>query len=94
MRANVKPFTYWLIHNRYTARFSHRSQESVRGVVTTPGGEQEFDYNPATLTIRLPDRIVTITRHGWETEPPTTGDTSDRRQGSRQQDVQRHEVKQ
>ena len=75
MRANVKPFTYWLIHNRYTARFSHRSQESVRGVVTTPGGEQEFDYNPATLTIRLPDRIVTITRHGWETEPPTTGDT-------------------
>jgi hypothetical protein len=68
MRANVKPFTYWLIHKKYTARFSHRSPESVRGVLTTPEGEQDFDYNPATLTIVLPDQILSINVHGWETD--------------------------
>ncbi len=70
MRANVKPFTYWLIHKKYTARFSHRSPESVRGVITTSEGEQDFDYNPATLTILLPDRTVRINVHGWETDQP------------------------
>lgn len=72
MRADVKPFTYWLIHHNYSARFGRRSPESVCGVITTPEGELAFNYNPATLTIELPDRILTINPHGWETVRSTT----------------------
>ena len=68
MRANVKPLTYWLIHNGYTVRFRRRSPTSVQGVISMPAGEVDFDYDPVTLTIQLPDKVVTVNRYGWETE--------------------------
>lgn len=68
MRADVKPLTYWLIHNGYTVRFRRRSPALVQGVITMPAGEVDFDYDPVTLTIQLPDRVVTVNHFGWETE--------------------------
>lgn len=73
MRANVKPLTYWLIHNGYTVRFGRRSPESVRGVITTPDGELDFDYVPDAMIISLPDRTVAINQFGWEIDRGRAG---------------------
>ena len=66
MRADVKPLTHWLIYRGYSVRFSHRSPESVQGVIATPEGELAFDYEPQSMTIHLPDRTVVINQYGWE----------------------------
>ncbi|MFN2203923.1 MAG: hypothetical protein ACK2UO_22190 [Caldilineaceae bacterium] len=66
MRANVKSFTYWVMHKGYAVRFRRRSPTSVDGILTTPEGEQEFEYNPSNMTIRLPGQVVTINQGGWE----------------------------
>lgn len=68
MRANVKPLTYWLIHKGYSVRFGRRTPHSVKGVITTPDGELEFDYDPGELVIRLPQETVRINQFGWETD--------------------------
>jgi len=66
MRANVKPFTYWVMHKGYAVRYRRRSPTLVDGILTTPDGELHFEYNPTSMTIRLPDQFVTINQGGWE----------------------------
>lgn len=66
MRANVKPLTHWLIYRGFSVRFRQREPCSVQGVITTPEGELDFDYDPGAMTIRLPDKVITINQYGWE----------------------------
>jgi hypothetical protein len=66
MRANVKPLTHWLIQQGFTVRFRRRSPRSVQGIITAPKGELAFDYDPNTMTIRLPEEVVVINQYGWE----------------------------
>ena len=73
MRANVKPLTHWLIYRGYTVRFHQRAPRSVQGVITAPDGTFDFEYDPESLTIRLPDAVVTINEYGWETGRELTG---------------------
>ena len=65
----MKPFTYWVMHKGYTVRYRRRSPTSVDGILTTPEGEWPFEYNPSSMTIRLPDQSVTINHGGWEVDP-------------------------
>jgi hypothetical protein len=67
MSANVKPLTHWLIQQGFTVRFGRRSPHSVQGIITAPEGQLEFDYDPNTMTIRLPEEVVVINQYGWET---------------------------
>ncbi|MEZ4709635.1 MAG: hypothetical protein R3A44_20665 [Caldilineaceae bacterium] len=49
MRANVKPFTHWVIYKKYAVRFQARSPQLVTGVLKTPAGEIQFQYEPEAL---------------------------------------------
>ena len=66
MRADVKPFTHWVIYKKYTVRFDERTPQRVTGTLTTPEGAQPFAYNPQTLIIQLDKRQIQINEHGWE----------------------------
>ena len=66
MHADVKPLTHWLIYKGYKVRFRQRQPHLVQGVLTMPEGEAKFTYEPGTMTIRLPNRTVTIDRYGRE----------------------------
>ncbi|RIK42475.1 MAG: hypothetical protein DCC55_08895 [Chloroflexi bacterium] len=66
MRANVKPFTRWVIARRYTVRFQRRAADAVSGIVTTPAGEIAFLYDPQRRIIQLPGEEVVIDEYGWE----------------------------
>jgi hypothetical protein len=69
MRANVKPFTRWVIARGYRVRFQHREPQRVTGILTTPAGEVAFAYAPPTRTIHLPDQQIRIDEYGWEIKP-------------------------
>lgn len=68
MHANVKPFTHWVIYKKYTVRFHKRSPQLVTGVLKTPEGQIEFQYDPLALRIQLPDQELVINEYGWEVE--------------------------
>ncbi len=72
MRADLRPLTYWVIHEKYKVRFKKRSPELVQGIVTTLAGEElDFDYYPEKLTVHLPDRVISIDYGGWvQSESP------------------------
>lgn len=82
MRANVKPLVHWTIYKGYKIRYTDRSAAQVKGILTTPEGEQDFRFDPATLTISLPDRQITINQYGWElsqdAETAANHDTADK----------------
>ena len=71
VRANVKPFTHWVIYKGYTVRFTTRTEQEVADILTTPAGQLPFVYRPATMTIHLPKHVVTINEHGWELKQET-----------------------
>jgi hypothetical protein len=64
--ANVKPLTHWVIYKGYQVRFTERTAEAVRGVLTTPEGTLAFRYDPLAKVIHLPDADITINDYGWE----------------------------
>jgi hypothetical protein len=69
MRANVKPFTRWVIARGYTVRFQQRDPQLVTGILTTPHGVLAFRYEPQRRIIDLPDQRVMIDEYGWEIKP-------------------------
>ena len=73
MRANVKPLTHWIIYKGYSVRFHERSPERVTGLLTTPEGALNFEYNPQTLQICLPQQSIQINDYGWELAQSATG---------------------
>jgi hypothetical protein len=66
MRADVKPFTRWVIARRYTVRFGRREADAVTGLLTTPAGPVPFVYDPQRQIIQLPDEQIVINEYGWE----------------------------
>lgn len=82
MRANVKPLVHWAIYKGYKIRYTDRTAAQVKGILTTPEGEQDFRFDPAALTINLPDRQITINQYGWElsqdAETAANHDTADK----------------
>ena len=68
MRANVKPLTHWVIYKKYTVRFQTRGPQRVTGVLKTPAGEIQFQYEPQAMCIQLPDKQIVINEHGLEME--------------------------
>ncbi len=80
MPVNLKPLTYWVIHENYSVRFKSRTPEKVQGVVSNAEGDEvEFDYYPDSMQIELPDRIITVNEGGWvqNTEMKSTDATND-----------------
>ena len=79
MRADLRPLTYWVIHEKYKVRFKKRSPELVQGILTTPAGEElAFDYYPDKLTIHLPNRVIIIDYGGWvQSESPVEPQETD-----------------
>lgn len=66
MRANLRPLTYWVIHEKYKVRFSKRTKELVQGIITTEAGEEiTFDYEPENMIVRLLDKTLQINHGGW-----------------------------
>ena len=68
MRANVKPFTHWVIYKKYKVRFQQRTLQAVTGVLTTLVGEVLFRYDPQRMIIHLPNEQIAINEYGWEIE--------------------------
>lgn len=66
VRNSVKPLTHWAVYKGYRMRYTARSTDEVRGVLTTPDGPIAFAYDPVARTIRLPDASITINEYGWE----------------------------
>lgn len=66
MRADVKPFTRWVIARRYTVRFQRREVDAVSGMLTTPAGPVSFVYDPQRRIIQLPGEEIAINEYGWE----------------------------
>ncbi|MBK8050132.1 MAG: hypothetical protein IPK16_25335 [Anaerolineales bacterium] len=67
MGPDVKPFTHWVIYRGYKVRFTERSPHRVAGILTLPdGGATSFQYDPATLTVTLPQEQIVINAYGWE----------------------------
>lgn len=76
MRINVKPLTHWIIYRGYKVRFTERTPGCVTGVLTRPDGEVNFQYNPATQRVDLPDEQIMINEYGWELSKETVQDES------------------
>ena len=68
MRANVKPLTHWIIYRGYKVRFKERTPQKVSGLLTTPEGAVDFQYDPVEMLVCLPDERIRINEHGWELE--------------------------
>jgi len=71
MRVNVKPLTHWIIYKSYSVRFTSRTPTSVTGILTTPDGSLDFEYDPTQMVIQLHDKQennITINEYGWEIE--------------------------
>ncbi len=77
MRANVKPFTHWVIYKRYTVRFHQRTMQLVTGILTTPTGEVLFRYEPEQMIIHLPTEQIAINEYGWEIKDLDKSDESE-----------------
>ncbi|MEM7533379.1 MAG: hypothetical protein AAF639_14445 [Chloroflexota bacterium] len=75
-RANVKPLTHWVIYKKYTMRFTGRRPELVTGVLTTPEGACEFEYDPVAMRITLltTNETIHINEYGWETIQKEVGE--------------------
>ena len=80
-RANVKPLTHWVIYKKYTMRFTGRQPDLVTGVLITPEGPCNFEYDPIAMRITLltphdtsngasnetSSETIHINEYGWET---------------------------
>lgn len=72
MRVNVKPLTHWIIYKSYSVRFTSRTPALVTGLLTTPDGPLNFEYEPTEMLLRLhseeknEETSIAINEYGWE----------------------------
>lgn len=65
----LKPLAHWALQRRYKLRYTHRAEDEVRGIFTTPQGTVDFVFHPVERTLVVGDApAVRLNDHGWEVD--------------------------
>lgn len=67
---SVKPLAHWALFHKYKLRYTHRADDAVRGIFTTPAGDEvTFAFRPGERLLTVGDApAVTLNAHGWEVD--------------------------